>query len=130
MTMLLFQPLPLTGTMNAAPPTRRRPAARRSLRSACRRTSAVRRPLRTVARRQIEVHDQDAVLAESGIERHEVAQAAHEQQRADDQHERHRDLRDDQRRGAARTARANRSIRGCPLSSRRRAASTWRGWPA
>ena len=48
------------------------------------------------ARSEIEHDDQQIALREAGIEGHQVAQAADEQQRADDQHQRQRHLRDHQ----------------------------------
>jgi len=52
---------------------------------------------------EIEVGDDKAFLLEPGIQRHQVAEAADEQQGADDQHERQRDLTDDQRAAHAET---------------------------
>ena len=46
---------------------------------------------------QVDADRDDAVLPEAGIHGDEVAQAASEEQRADDQHHRQRDLDDDER---------------------------------
>src|SRR5262249_1751113 len=45
---------------------------------------------------QVETDEEHTVLPEAGIEHHQVAQAAHEQQRADDEYERQRHLGDHQ----------------------------------
>ena len=86
--------------------------------------------LRHAGAAHVEVGDQDAVLAEAGVERHQIAQAAHEQQRADHQHQRQRDLRRRPAPGAFRNARVCRWSRGCRPSSRRRARCQWRESPA
>ena len=94
MTTRLFQPAPLTGTMRASAAASTPGSARsRAVMSSNASRRAVSRHGRAAI---IEVHDQNAVLPESGVEGHQVPQAADEQQRADDEHERQRDLRDDQ----------------------------------
>ena len=117
--MLLFQPLPLTGTMNACA----RDVTPGSARKAAGDLVVERGPAlrRDPGFPQIQVHDQQAVLPEAGVDRHQVSQAADEEQRADDEHERQRHLHDDERAPQPEPLARIRASRGCRLSSPRRA---------
>ena len=90
-TTRLFQKLPLDRRGEASAPRRPRRESRARARGCRAFVAGARRP-RAVRLAQVERRRQHAVLPEARIHRRQVAQAAREQQRADDQDQRQRDL--------------------------------------